>query len=379
MACVGSVMFAGLSILLYGGVSRTGLILAVVALAGAAPALSLLMQRCASLETQQSWLKVGAYSAMLAAIPIIGLMGFFVSALVEEHFTWRPAWDEAVVVVLICLSGFLLPVCAWRLWRAGSQAAAGGGSATTLPPTVFDRALGKLWSGMPNISVALAIIGLLILTAWGNAVAMLVMAVVMLAGGLVLRRRRAIHWRVLAALAAVGIAVSVFWLVQQQAAQRAAVRAGFEGVVETVLRSSEGRIAEMLDLDTGHRGTSMLLGENDAEARAWIRSNRLDVLGVIGQGRCVVLCMDMAVVPASSNAWETITVRDVIAAKGLAPSAVARITSLTPITAKTDTWLFRTREGGRGVLQILGTSQTPRGVKIRYKLLPSGGGKNRGG
>lgn len=36
------------------------------------------------------------------------------------------------------------------------------------------------------------------------------------------------------------------------------------------------------------------------------------------------------------------------------------------------TYLFQTREGSRGVLQIIGFSEAARGVRIRYKLLSSG-------
>jgi hypothetical protein len=41
-----------------------------------------------------------------------------------------------------------------------------------------------------------------------------------------------------------------------------------------------------------------------------------------------------------------------------------------------ETWAIQTREGGTGILEITGLSDTPRGVKIRYKLVkpatPSG-------
>ena len=36
-------------------------------------------------------------------------------------------------------------------------------------------------------------------------------------------------------------------------------------------------------------------------------------------------------------------------------------------------WWFRTRDGATGVLQILGVSDNPRGLKIRYKLIQGGG------
>jgi hypothetical protein len=42
----------------------------------------------------------------------------------------------------------------------------------------------------------------------------------------------------------------------------------------------------------------------------------------------------------------------------------------------TPTYLFQTREGGMGILQITGYTENPRGVKLRYKLVQNGGGGN---
>ncbi len=36
------------------------------------------------------------------------------------------------------------------------------------------------------------------------------------------------------------------------------------------------------------------------------------------------------------------------------------------------TWVFRTREGGLGLLQITGFTEKPRGVKLRYKMVLAG-------
>ncbi len=40
------------------------------------------------------------------------------------------------------------------------------------------------------------------------------------------------------------------------------------------------------------------------------------------------------------------------------------------------TWFFKTRQGRVGILQIAGFTENPRGVKIRYKLVQNGAGKN---
>jgi serine/threonine protein kinase len=146
----------------------------------------------------------------------------------------------------------------------------------------------------------------------------------------------------------------------------------FAAAIETVLRSPEvtpdHRTAELLDLDTAARATNATFGENDRETHAWIRSNHMDVLGVVEHGQIAVLCMDMGVTPASSNRWDVVTPSEIVTNWGLNQQEPKPITGISPVTDHTDTWFFQTREGGQGVLQILGQSDKPRGVKIRYKL-----------
>jgi hypothetical protein len=147
----------------------------------------------------------------------------------------------------------------------------------------------------------------------------------------------------------------------------------FRPTVEKVLKSEEASrdqsISELLDLDTGGWATNPVFGNNDRETHAWIRSNRVDVLGVVEHGQIAVLCMDVAVVPAASNGWDKVTAQNVTTNWSLAQTEPNKITAISPITDKTDTWLFRTREGGQGILQILGRNNQPPGVRIRYRLV----------
>jgi len=158
-----------------------------------------------------------------------------------------------------------------------------------------------------------------------------------------------------------------------EAAARASTGASgkfaFGPVAEQVLRSPQSRVAELLDLDTGKRGTSTTFGENDRETHAWIRSERQDVLGVVEKGQVAVLCMDMVVVPAVTNAWDAVTPKNIATNWQLRQTEPNKITAISTSTDKTDTWLFETREGGRGILQILGQTDNPPGVNIRYKLV----------
>jgi len=117
--------------------------------------------------------------------------------------------------------------------------------------------------------------------------------------------------------------------------------------------------------------TSTNFGDNDRETHSWVRASQLDVIGVIEHGQIAVLCFDTVVMPAVSNDWATVTAQNLVTNWNLAQLEPNKITGISPMTDKTDTWLFRTREGGRGLLQILGQSHDPLGVKVRYKLVQS--------
>lgn len=40
------------------------------------------------------------------------------------------------------------------------------------------------------------------------------------------------------------------------------------------------------------------------------------------------------------------------------------------------TFIFKTAKGSMGILQVIGFTENPRGVKIRYKLVQNGGQEN---
>lgn len=158
--------------------------------------------------------------------------------------------------------------------------------------------------------------------------------------------------------------------------------AEFGPVAEAMLKAPEGRVAELLDLDTGQRTTSVTFGENDRETHAWVREHKLDLLGVVEKGQFGVLCMDMLVPPAENGAFDRVTAEAVRTNWHLAQGEPNKITAISPGQDKTDTFYIKTREGALGLLQILGQSDAPAGVKVRYKLLQSSarsGGDRRGG
>jgi hypothetical protein len=150
----------------------------------------------------------------------------------------------------------------------------------------------------------------------------------------------------------------------------------FGAVTEVILKSPEGRVAELLDLDTGERATSINFGENDRVTHAWVRDHKLDVLAVVEHGQIAVLCHDMAVLPVKSERWEQATAADLVSDGMLAQMEPNKITAISLATDKTDTWIFRTREAGQGILQIMGQNADPRGVRIRYKLVTRSDGRS---
>jgi hypothetical protein len=143
---------------------------------------------------------------------------------------------------------------------------------------------------------------------------------------------------------------------------------------EVVLPAATGRHAELYDMDRAQWATNEVFGENDRETHAWLRARQLDLLGVIERGQFAVLCMDMVVLPVASNSWQEVASESLWTNQNLRTLEPGKITGVAPVEAKTDTWIFRTREDSLGVLQLLGTNASPTGVRIRYRLVPGRAG-----
>ena len=77
-------------------------------------------------------------------------------------------------------------------------------------------------------------------------------------------------------------------------------------------------------------------------------------------------CFDMATDEAKGSDWDTLSSEELIAR--LRRKALLVETNLLPWRKSPTSWLFVTRKGVSGILEITGFSDNPRGVKIRYKL-----------
>jgi hypothetical protein len=156
-----------------------------------------------------------------------------------------------------------------------------------------------------------------------------------------------------------------------KASGAAPAQIAFGPVIERTVKALQEKKDYLIDLDTGKLG-SLADGvevEGNTAVIGWMRENRFDALAESRPKSAGLWGVDMAVIPVASERWE-----------GIPPSELAEelSTAKAVLSAKMDaegelpeTYLFRTGEGGMGVLQILERQidTRPRHFKIRYKML----------
>jgi len=145
---------------------------------------------------------------------------------------------------------------------------------------------------------------------------------------------------------------------------------GFDAVIErTVNEDAEDRDV-FIDLDTGELMTppAALKRDDDKAIQAWIRSHGVDALGKISPEVRGLVGFDMIIVPVVNHHWDSATRRLSAANPLLRNGSPGFPVFLRGEGELPQTYVFKTREGGFGVLQILGFTEDPKGVKIRYKL-----------
>jgi hypothetical protein len=105
------------------------------------------------------------------------------------------------------------------------------------------------------------------------------------------------------------------------------------------------------------------------EFHDWLRRTGADVAAAAEEQFSVAICYDMVVVPADTNAWETATPAEVRLHWSLMMAEPKKEDAVGKMAGTPDTFYFRTRNDSCGLLQVLGFTDNPRGVKIRYKLV----------
>jgi predicted Ser/Thr protein kinase len=125
-----------------------------------------------------------------------------------------------------------------------------------------------------------------------------------------------------------------------------------------------------LDLDSGVVTTNSSLDWESHSGYDWIRTNGLDVVTTESAKHFpTLLGVDMRVASAPINGWEFVTPADVVSDWALLQQAPQQKTVFGALPGQTDTFFFQTRGSEKGLLQILGFTDNPPGVEIRYKLV----------
>ncbi len=124
-----------------------------------------------------------------------------------------------------------------------------------------------------------------------------------------------------------------------------------------------------LDLDSGVLATNQSVDWKTRPGHEWIRTNGFDLVAAVSSRQLPVLTgFDLVVTPAPTNGWESVSATDVVQDWTLMQTEPQMTSTFGVPPGQSDCYLFQTREGGRGILQILGVTGDGRGVKIRYRL-----------
>jgi predicted Ser/Thr protein kinase len=146
--------------------------------------------------------------------------------------------------------------------------------------------------------------------------------------------------------------------------------------IERVINDLDAETNRLLDLDTGS-----ILSEvppeigPDADAAAverWYVKHGVDIRGRT-KNDSHLWGVDLILEPVPLDRWEELTQSDLdtFLKRHVDNYAFPGVSlgGTTGTDARQPTYLFKTREGGLGLIQILGYADDPRGVQIRYKLI----------
>lgn len=122
----------------------------------------------------------------------------------------------------------------------------------------------------------------------------------------------------------------------------------------------------MLDLDTGRPLATTNADEHVLKEHAWIRATGS---GEFSMPLGPLWANNLALLPVANESWETATASGVVGNAMLARTEISELIELSTNAMNSETFAFRTKQGRHGLLQIIGTSQEARGVKIRFKLV----------
>ncbi|MGP8020041.1 MAG: protein kinase domain-containing protein [Limisphaerales bacterium] len=146
----------------------------------------------------------------------------------------------------------------------------------------------------------------------------------------------------------------------------------FSPVHEQILpcKPQPNALSGWLNLESGMVLTNSTLDWESRGGSEWIRNNGLDVVTTESAKHFpALLGFDMVIAPAPTNGWNIVTAADAVHNWAFLQNEPQQKQVFGVLPGQTDTFFFETREGGKGVLQILGFADNQSGVKIRYKLV----------
>jgi len=142
-------------------------------------------------------------------------------------------------------------------------------------------------------------------------------------------------------------------------------------IIERVVRDDGEAQDFFINLDTGelHSPPADLDPQDMAAVQQWIARSGIDAMGETGTSVRGLVGFEMMVRPFPKQRWENAAPAEVYQDVSLQGGSAGSHTFLSAKGDLPETFIFRTREGARGILQITEFTEEPRGVKIRYKLL----------
>lgn len=125
----------------------------------------------------------------------------------------------------------------------------------------------------------------------------------------------------------------------------------------------------MIDLDTGTVVTppEEAFKDGSKSAIVWAEQHGIDAGGNVSEISRGLIGFDLIAVPVSNKSWDGSVLSSL--QEIVALSKPGNPVFLSPGSALPTTFLFATREGAKGVVQITDFTDNPPGVKIRYKLV----------
>ena len=145
--------------------------------------------------------------------------------------------------------------------------------------------------------------------------------------------------------------------------------AQFGPVIERAVNDDYPETNNLIDFDTGKLFTPSegAQSKTEDERMAWLVQNGIDACCDTDKAVQGLMGFDMIAIPKASEEWDRAVppaVQEQLAFGKTGTPAVISGKGELPAT-----YFFKTREGGMGVLQIVGFTDKPKAVKIRYKLV----------